>query len=637
MDRFQYDLIDASLEHPSLSVVVWGRGWKGWDSSQSAQVNLQRRFGDACAFDMVFAHRFHEGLDLRRPKCHTVYTYELGDCHGFQCHDQYSLGAQVVSFRYSNVPIELFLHERLVPAGAAGSARSQLLVHNPDCANSAVFHPLEEDGSQEEQNGIVLFGKADLPYLYPTRHRLLHLIRTGALADLNASVYAHPGYNIAAPGLDDGDAGDAAPSPPVTGYDPMSPLTAKHRATRDAYASAMRRARICVFGSSVVKKAIRKFPEAFFSGCVVASDVPHDMHDDIRRVIIPLGEEQGVSEDSDGDEDDEEDGSNADGGETRKVLGRDALIARKLHFWYHNSQGLQRKRAAARALAFERFTCRSKLDRLWDASNHYRRGARGLVMPFGTRIDCHSYHGASYHRWAPPPPPPRQLLLLSTTADSSGDRRGYRRRFYTVEPGDTLIGIANRAISGAQQTNSVSNDTDDTGPGDRGFRASSIASAVLASSSWEDIARWNQISDPTALQVGQALVIDPPEEELRERAFAEPPKDGWHTAPDWCQAQALRSGEVVRLRAGRGGLSRGDVSGQRLVDLGERRETPEGWLLQTWWSHGSGVLRSSKRLVCLMLDRRERVMGGRWSAAPVAGGIHRLSDYLLNPASPEDW
>ena len=188
-------------------------------------------------------------------------------------------------------------------------------------------------------------------------------------------------------------------------------------------------------------------------------------------------------------------------------------------------------------------------------------------------------------------------MLISTTADNSGERSGYKRQFYTVEPGDTLIGIANRAISGAQQTNSVSNDTDDTGPGDRGFRASSIASAVLASSSWEDIARWNQISDPTALQVGQALVIDPPEEELRERAFAEPPKDGWHTAPDWCQAQALRSGEVVRLRAGRGGLSRGDVSGQRLVDVGEGTETPEGGLLQARWSHGLGGRRSSQRFV----------------------------------------
>lgn len=55
-------------------------------------------------------------------------------------------------------------------------------------------------------------------------------------------------------------------------YIPGHMSYARQRAKRTEFAEGMRNAQICVFDSSMEKKAIRKYAQAFLSGCVVAAD-----------------------------------------------------------------------------------------------------------------------------------------------------------------------------------------------------------------------------------------------------------------------------------------------------------------------------------------------------------------------------
>lgn len=46
--------------------------------------------------------------------------------------------------------------------------------------------------------------------------------------------------------------------------------------------------KICVFDSSVERKIIRKYMEALLSGCVVAADLPLELHNELKEVMIVL-------------------------------------------------------------------------------------------------------------------------------------------------------------------------------------------------------------------------------------------------------------------------------------------------------------------------------------------------------------
>lgn len=60
-------------------------------------------------------------------------------------------------------------------------------------------------------------------------------------------------------------------------FNPDDPDTAEARRVAKEWSQGMRETKICVFDSSIERKTIRKFNEAFLSGCVVASDIPSEM------------------------------------------------------------------------------------------------------------------------------------------------------------------------------------------------------------------------------------------------------------------------------------------------------------------------------------------------------------------------
>lgn len=74
--------------------------------------------------------------------------------------------------------------------------------------------------------------------------------------------YSHPGFYINR---------KRTGKPPAT-YEPNHASYAPQIRLRRAFAEGMRNAQICVFDSSILKKAIRKYAQAFLSGCVVAGD-----------------------------------------------------------------------------------------------------------------------------------------------------------------------------------------------------------------------------------------------------------------------------------------------------------------------------------------------------------------------------
>jgi hypothetical protein len=74
--------------------------------------------------------------------------------------------------------------------------------------------------------------------------------------------FSHPGFELTV----------HTPKRPLRTYRPGHPSYRRHVQKRQEFAEGMRNAQICVFDASMEKKAIRKYAQAFLSGCVVAAD-----------------------------------------------------------------------------------------------------------------------------------------------------------------------------------------------------------------------------------------------------------------------------------------------------------------------------------------------------------------------------
>ena len=62
-------------------------------------------------------------------------------------------------------------------------------------------------------------------------------------------------------------------------YLPDAPLVANATANYKLFVSRLQESKVCMFDSTVIRKSIAKFYEAFLAGCVVASDLPYEMEE----------------------------------------------------------------------------------------------------------------------------------------------------------------------------------------------------------------------------------------------------------------------------------------------------------------------------------------------------------------------
>ena len=62
-------------------------------------------------------------------------------------------------------------------------------------------------------------------------------------------------------------------------YLPDAPLVANATASYKLFVNRLQESKICMFDSTIIRKSIAQFYEAFLAGCVVASDLPYEMEE----------------------------------------------------------------------------------------------------------------------------------------------------------------------------------------------------------------------------------------------------------------------------------------------------------------------------------------------------------------------
>ena len=348
MDRFYYDFIDAAIrQHGAPGVVtVWGPGFEGWEANASGTANMDRLCG-AHAFHLAFS--LSDDYGFRHSSCvqNTTFVYEVGDCHNMEdaatnCRFTVPHSAHVVAVRYAHLLITQFYE----PPPHVVGLPPKLYTHLPDCANPT--GTAAEVLNATRGVTMLLIGSR-WEFLYPLRHAAFAAHEAGLL--LNRSVvYEHPGYSL--------DHGLAPASPTGPGHSYAVHPTAQ----QGAYSAALRNASICVFDSSKIRKAIRKFFEAALEGCVIASDLPLDNWAEFRGAIIELP-------------------LTASPQEVAAILLAAASDPDRLAVLRHSAHWLVRSR----------YTCAHKLDSMLRAYDLYQEGRRGFYFPHSMALDCHNY------------------------------------------------------------------------------------------------------------------------------------------------------------------------------------------------------------------------------------------------------
>lgn len=224
--------------------------------------------------------------------------------------------------------------------------KPKLLTHIPDCANTDIFYPIPWSNKT-----ITMLLVGFVSELYPIRSKFAIASHKKKYKNL---IYRpkHPGYAFTY---------TQTSSPPMQ-YSRRNTEIQVSVNQQEKYADLLRKSVICIFDSSIVRKSIRKFMESLMSGCVIASDLPFEMEEVFRDIIIPLQ-------------------SNYTEGELMHVL----MEAVK------DPVELRRKAAMGIIMAKKYFTCRKKIDSILDIVDEYNKGFRGYKLSFGVRLGCHSY------------------------------------------------------------------------------------------------------------------------------------------------------------------------------------------------------------------------------------------------------
>lgn len=117
------------------------------------------------------------------------------------------------------------------------------------------------------------------------------MVVTDAIRDKKDTVinrFEHPGYFV----WED----PKAYEDPLETYTVGHPYYTKHTRMRADFAGGLRDTKICVFDSSLERKLIRKYAQAFLSGCVVAGDIPTEHEEALEKFMIKLHPDATIEE-----------------------------------------------------------------------------------------------------------------------------------------------------------------------------------------------------------------------------------------------------------------------------------------------------------------------------------------------------
>ncbi|KAJ3028508.1 UNVERIFIED_CONTAM: hypothetical protein HDU68_001504 [Siphonaria sp. JEL0065] len=384
MDRYYYDEVKSAAEHPGLEVRMWGPGWQGYNTSMTARENIEATF-PGLEFDLIYTKTWHHNVtsstavvihgtgDLSESLVYVLpYQMDIGDCHRHKCikDEYYPTHADAITFRYAGLimefsrPEQWYRRESIRVSATFPSldelSRKKLeqpmpfFFHSPDCADESIMHPIPHSTASTSMpkwedsrpNLIQLIGSTRKT-MYPLRHKVKQGIKAGKIQ--NAKVYEHVGYVLK---------GGVTKTVPVRQdrigvFDPLDPDVAHHRKNQQNWAKTLATTQICVFDSSIVRKAIRKYQESFMSGCVVAADIPLEMENMFRNVVIPLKASMSIEQIN----------------ETLQEYLKD-----KARLSWMAQEAFKRARA--------NWTCRNKVNRLLEAAEMVVGGDRGYWGPF---------------------------------------------------------------------------------------------------------------------------------------------------------------------------------------------------------------------------------------------------------------
>ena len=310
--------------------------------------------------------RLYRQWEAYKPCPNEVMFEELPDCHDYGGHRflKCELNAghgnnTIVSARYAFILMDLF---HPVPAGA-----SKLMVHTPDCASQTKVFPIEW-GLKHFNASLVGFA---WELLYPLRHTMAKSIDNNLIN--GGVVYQHPGYW---PFQAESRTG---PEHYIPDAPDVQAATEKYK----HFIEHMQHSKICMFDSTILRKGIAKFYEAFLAGCVVASDLPDEFGTLFEDAIIVLDTSASERE-----------------------------VADIINTALEDEAGLQLKAAKAYRLGLEHFTCHRKAERILDHVDAFRKGYRGFIFPYGFKSGCKNYHFVEQHGkflqpWCPGPRPDR--------------------------------------------------------------------------------------------------------------------------------------------------------------------------------------------------------------------------------------
>ncbi|EJU06056.1 hypothetical protein DACRYDRAFT_73322 [Dacryopinax primogenitus] len=400
-----YEIVDAARRHPGLEVAdVWGPGWADWDDTVPVSANLARRvippascnwveedvevyasghcfasndeFSQGgpvgCGFyDIVWTFSEFKDKDdplMDYPGCGTLMVHQLGDCHSkirwvwMPDHDMevdhdpdhscvqwfYPWQGNITVSKYAFEMLEVFKWDRL--RRLYPGMQMQLFGHSPDSANEWDFYPLDW---AKKKNDAVVFGHDGL--LYPLRTTVTNAAQSRPPRTF-IKHHVAPDFIIA---HTEEEFMVGVPPTYWTGQPQYRPQVA----IREDFAKGMREARICVFDSVVERKMIRKYAQAWLSGCVVAADLPTEQEGDIREFMIELKASWPIER-------------------------INAVIRQELA----NPDALRQKALLGFAYARQQLTNLAKVSNIIDLADRYRRGERGYDMQLGFSVRCRSYH-----------------------------------------------------------------------------------------------------------------------------------------------------------------------------------------------------------------------------------------------------
>ncbi|WRT69629.1 uncharacterized protein IL334_006618 [Kwoniella shivajii] len=339
--------IDNGIENIEDEEEIWTKpNWSDQIPEECSDVKFDVVFTISNIYSETDPHV--DALD-----CDALLIQQLGDCHELRCsYEWYPHANNITVSKYAFELLELFEHDKVkakYPDWQMG-----MFGHSPDTGNEWDFYPVRWADKTAHAKVFGYDGS-----FYPIRTTVTDYLR---LIEVEPNLpertvisrHPHPGYSVSVP--------SSARDQPLETYELEHEYYETHLKLREDFAKGMRESKICIFDASLERKMIRKYAQAFLSGCVVASDLPTEHEEALSKFVIPLKSSWTIEK-----------------------------INEVLRYYLEREDLLQQMALDGLIWARQHLTTTNKVTHLLQMTDHYRHGSRGYEFPYGFSMRCRSY------------------------------------------------------------------------------------------------------------------------------------------------------------------------------------------------------------------------------------------------------